>query len=176
MFDSGTGDESEACKPSIANCKEKLEQYGRRLCLRINGVPVKSDETSDDVLKYVKEMFAEGELDIPDTVIDRAHRIDPEYSDYKTKKKCKAIIVRFTTNIGVPGKEKIRNNVKIRLDLTKERRALLLETNNFVKGNNNAKFYFVEVNCRLKIKWKDELRPDSFFSSLEDLKGKLQVN
>ena len=54
-------------------------------------------EASNDVLKYVKEMFDEGELDIRDTVIDRAHHISPEYSDYKTKKKCKAIIVRFTT-------------------------------------------------------------------------------
>ena len=81
----------------MQNSKEELEQYGRRLCLRINRVPVKSDETSDDVLKYVKEIFDEGELDIPYTVIDRAHRIEPEYSDYKTKKKCKAIIVRFTT-------------------------------------------------------------------------------
>ena len=42
-------------------------------------------------------MFDEGELDIPDTVIDRAHRIGPEYSDYITKKKCRAVIVRFTT-------------------------------------------------------------------------------
>ena len=30
-------------------------------------------KTSDDVLKYAKEMFDEGGLDIPDTVIDRAH-------------------------------------------------------------------------------------------------------
>ena len=49
-------------------------------------------EASNDVLKYVKEMFGEGELDIPDTFIDRAHHISPEYSDYKTKKKCMAIM------------------------------------------------------------------------------------
>ena len=42
-------------------------------------------------------MFGVVELDIPDTVIDRAHRIGPEYFDYKTKKKCRAIIVSFTT-------------------------------------------------------------------------------
>ena len=163
----------------MQNSKEELEQYGRRLCLRINGVPVKSDETSDDVLKYIKEMFDEGELDFSDTVIDRAHRIGPEYSDYKTKKKCKAIIVRFTTfrhrTLVYRARKQIRD-VKIRLDLTKERHALLLEANNLVKGNNDVKFCFVDINCRLKIKWEDELRPDSFFSSLEDLKGKLQVN
>ena len=42
-------------------------------------------KTSDDVRKYAKEIFDEGGLDIPDTVIDRAHQIGPEYSDYKTK-------------------------------------------------------------------------------------------
>ena len=30
-------------------------------------------------------------MDISYTVIDRTHRICPEYSDYKTKTKCKAI-------------------------------------------------------------------------------------
>ena len=60
----------------------------------------------------------------------------------------------------MPGKE---INVKLRLDLTKERHALLLEANNLVKGNNDVKFCFVDINSRLKIKWEDELRPDSFF-------------
>ena len=127
-----------------------------------------------------KNIFDEGELDIPDTVIDRAHRIGPEFYDYKTKKKGKVIIVRFTTFrhriLVYRERKKIRNNVKIRLDLTKERHALLLEANNLFKCNNDVKFSFVDINCRLKIKWEDELRPDSFFSSLEDLKGKLQAN
>lgn len=37
-------------------------QYGKQVWLRVNGVPVKSDETSDDVLKSVKEMLTDGEL------------------------------------------------------------------------------------------------------------------
>ena len=32
------------------SCNEELEQYGRRLCLRIDGVPTVKDESSDDVL------------------------------------------------------------------------------------------------------------------------------
>ena len=115
----------------MQNSKEELEQRGRWICLRINGVPVQSDEANDDVLKYVKEMFYEGEQDIPDTVIDRAYPIGPEYSDHKTKKMCKAITVRFTTFRHSTEvyrlQKKIRNNVKIRLDLTKERHALLLK-------------------------------------------------
>ena len=49
----------------MQNSKEELEQYGRRLCLRINGVPVKSVETSDDVLKYIKEMLMKVNLISP---------------------------------------------------------------------------------------------------------------
>ena len=121
----------------------------------------------------IKEMFDEVEIDITDTVIDRAHRIGSKYSHYETKKKFKAIIVRFTrfkhkTSVHWE-KKTIRNNVKIHLDLTKEREALLLEANNIVKCSNDVKLCFVEINCRLKIMWEDELWPGSFFSSLEDL-------
>ena len=73
------------------------EKRNKEVALRINEVPVKSDEASHDILKYTKEMFDKGELDIPDTVIDRDHQTSPEYSDCKTKKQYKAIIVRFTT-------------------------------------------------------------------------------
>ena len=101
-------------------------------------------------------MSDEGELDILEIVIDRAHRIGPEYSDYKTKKKCTAFIVRFTwfrhRTMMFRARKKVRNNVKIHLDLIKERHALLLEANNLVKGNNDVKFCFVDINCRLKIK------------------------
>ena len=83
----------------MQNSKEDLRQNERRLCLRINGVPVKSDESSNDVLKYVEGMFEEDELDNPDTVIDQAHRTGPEFSDQ-------------TQNIGEPARKKIRTNVK----------------------------------------------------------------
>ena len=89
-------------------------------------------------------------------------------------KKCKIYnIAKFT--LEYQARKKIRNNVKLCLDLTKERHALLLEVNNLVKDNNDVKFCFVDINYCLKIKWEDELQPDSFFSSLEYLKGKLQV-
>ena len=39
----------------MQNSKEELEQYGRWLCLRINGFLVKLDQTSDDVYKSVKK-------------------------------------------------------------------------------------------------------------------------
>ena len=66
---------------------EELEQYGRRLCLRIDGVPTVKDESSDDVLDFTKSLFNEAKVAVPDNVLDRAHRIGPSYTDRITNKK-----------------------------------------------------------------------------------------
>ena len=78
-----------------------------------------------------------------------------------TKKRFKDIIITFTT---------------YRHILTKEKHALLLEANNLFKDNNDVQPCFVDITCRLKGKWENELRQDNFVSSLKDLKEKLQVN
>ena len=52
------------------NYKE-LEQYGRCLCLRIDDVPTKTNESKDDVLDFVKSFFKEAKVDIPESVVDR---------------------------------------------------------------------------------------------------------
>ena len=38
------------------------EQYGRRLCLRLGGIPSIDKETSDDVLKKVCDIIAESKV------------------------------------------------------------------------------------------------------------------
>ena len=75
--------------------KEDLEQYGRRICVRIHDVPVESEETLDSVSEKVGEFFWEACPDIPVSCIDRAHHIGSEYKSYRNKKKCCSIIVRF---------------------------------------------------------------------------------
>ena len=56
---------------SFLECKnEELEQYGRRLCLRIEGVPPVENETSDDVLDEVKSLITESGCKIPNVVGD----------------------------------------------------------------------------------------------------------
>ena len=70
---------------AIAASCEETEQYSRRLCLRIDGVPSVDKETSSDVLEKVKEICAESNLEIPDSNLDRAHRIGKSYFD-KIKK------------------------------------------------------------------------------------------
>ena len=82
---------------SILECKnEELEQYGRRCCLRIDGVPSVENETSDDILGKVKSLITESGCEIPVVVIDRAHRIDKRCEDRTRNVPCKSIIVRFS--------------------------------------------------------------------------------
>ena len=76
---------------------DDLEQYGRRLCVRIDGVPEITNETNEQVFEYVTGKIKETGEDIPNVVIDRAHRIGKSYDDRISNKKCKSIIVRFTT-------------------------------------------------------------------------------
>ena len=38
----------------LKESQDELEQYGRRLCIRIDGVPMAKNDTSNDVLQNVK--------------------------------------------------------------------------------------------------------------------------
>ena len=42
-------------------------------------------------------IIKESEVEIPESILDRAHRIGPTYTDNDTGKKMQSIIVRFTT-------------------------------------------------------------------------------
>ena len=53
----------------------ELEQYGGRVCLRIEGVEHQVNEKSDEVLKKVMNIIKESETEIPESVLDRAYRI-----------------------------------------------------------------------------------------------------
>ena len=78
-------------------------------------------------------MCKEAGVNIPDTVIDRAHRIGKTYTDNQTKKSCKSIIACFTTfphrTMVYHAKKNMNNNVRVKLDLTKKRYNLLLSAN-----------------------------------------------
>ena len=76
---------------------DELEQYGRRVCLRIEGVEHQANEKSEEVLEKVVNIIKEPETEILKSVLDRAHRIVPTYTDNNTGKKMQNIIVRFTT-------------------------------------------------------------------------------
>ena len=153
---------------------EELEQYGRRLCLRIDGVPTVKNESSDDVLEFTKSLFKEAKIEVPDNVLDRAHRIGPSYTDRITSKKCKSIIVRFTTfrhrTLFYRARKNLKSGFKVKLDLTKSRFNLLKKANNHVKEIPAISFCYADVNCRLRVKFHDANQEDIFFATFEELR------
>ena len=59
----------------LQRCEEN-EQYGRRSSVRITGISSQKKESAEDVRNPVKSVIEESACDIPDTALDRAHRID----------------------------------------------------------------------------------------------------
>ena len=137
---------------------EELEQYGRRLCIRVEGVPTTENETSEEVLKKVKSLINEARCDIPDVAIDRAHRIGNGYKDRKTNTLCKSVIVRFTTfrhrTMFYRNRSKLKNNAKVKLDLTRKRYMTFTRALESVKKVSIVDYVMVDINCRLKVVFK----------------------
>ena len=52
---------------------------------------------SSYVLHKVTEMWTEAGVDIPNEVVDRAHRNGPSYNDKNSNVKCKSVVVHFTS-------------------------------------------------------------------------------
>ena len=104
-------------KVSVLECKnEELEQYGRRLCLRIGA-------SSDGILDKVKSLIMESERGTAYVIIDRVHRISKGHKAKTRKAPCKSIIVRFSRFRHMILFYRNRNKlkyVKVWLDITKE--------------------------------------------------------
>ena len=134
---------------SNQNNHEALEQYDRRLCLRIDGVPTKTNESSDDVLDSVKSLFKKAKVDIPKSVTDRAHRIGSRYLGASSNNSWGSIIIRFTTlrhrTLFYRAKNKLKRGVSIKLDLAKSRYDLLKRANDQVKEVPSIKFCYADV-------------------------------
>ena len=144
------------------SCNEELEQYGKHLCLRINGVPTVKNESSDGVLEFTKSLFKEAKVTAPDNVLDRAHRFGPSYMDRITSKKCKSRFRHRTLFYRV--RKKLKSRFKVKLDLTKSRFNLLKKANDHVKEIPTISFCYADVNYRLRVKFHDAKQEDIFFS------------
>ena len=109
-------------------------------------------------------------IDIPENVIDRAHRVGKAYKNHKNVS-CHPMIVRFTTwrhhTMVYRARDKSKNaKYKFRLDLTKFRydilkvaRSMLITKDGKVTQLGDecpVKYVFVDINCRIVAKLKDE--------------------
>lgn len=148
------------------------EQYHRRLCLRFNGMELKEgrNESGEECLKKIKKVLKdELKVDIPDVVIDRAHRIGPVKEDPTSKKKFQSIIVRFTTwrhrTLAYRARKKTKQ-VRVRLDLTRRKVKLLEKANTWLE-DNDENFAFADINCRLCLRFEGDFH---YFNDENELK------
>ena len=141
------------------------EQYSRRTWLRITNIPCEKDETSEKVLEKIKRLVNEAGVDIPDSNIDRAHRIGPK------KDKKQAIIVKLTTfrhrSLLYRARRKLKNGVKLHIDLSKKRFKLLLDAQKYVENVGEVRFVYADVNYNLKVKFRNN--DERFFTSMQEL-------
>lgn len=151
--------------------QDDQEQYSRRQCLRIFGVPKSAKETPEDCLKTVRNLITEVGLDIPDVTLDRAHRIGNARGD-----KPPAIVVKFTNfrhRTALYKKRKVirdRCKYSVQLDLTRERLALLNEARALLSSKSASRddFVFADINCVVTAKVGQRFHK---ISSIEDLEG-----
>ena len=143
---------------------------------KIYGAPAVDNEISHEVLDKVKSLTIETSHDTPDVVIDRAHRIGKGYNDKKSNIHCKSIIVRFTTfryrTMFYGSRANLKSNVKLKLDLTKNRYKIFTKAIETVKRYDNINYVMVDINCRLKVVFK--YGSDKFFTDIMSLKEILE--
>ena len=135
------------------------EQYSRRACLRIHGIPLpKKAESATDCMSKVKEVFKEIEVTVPDEAIDRAHRIGAKVKDDNTGEVRQAMIVKFLRwkhrTAVYKGRKKSKDK-KILLDLTAKRAKLLKFAMEKTESDDHIDFVFADINCRVGLKTMD---------------------
>ena len=81
---------------------------------------------------------------IPEETIDRARRVGPK------KNKNQAIIVKFSTlrhqALFYRARKKLKNGIKLHIDLIKKRFYLLLDVQSFIQGKENVRYVYADIN------------------------------
>ena len=135
----------------LQNDIDELEQYGRRSCIRIDVIPKVSNESSEDVFYNIVDMFVRAAIEDIEQNIDRAHRVGKSYHHKKSKKKCKSIIVKFTSfryrTKAYRQRKNLDDGVTAHVDLTKKRHLLLRKANDLVRNRDEVLFCYADINC-----------------------------
>ena len=134
----------------LENDNDDLEQYGRRVCLGIEDVPVANEETTVEVFKKTENLLKKVCPNLSGDCIDRAHPIGPDYTSYKSQEKCRSIMVRFVSfkhRTLFYRKRASLKNVRVKIDLTKRQYEVLKKAITLVTGNNDVQYVFTDVNC-----------------------------
>ena len=118
---------------------DDLEQYDRRLCIRIDGVEVNEDEIGEECTGKILNMLQKSDVEISDKDIDRAHRIASKRTVSVDGKKVQQVIVKSLTwqkrNVVYHSRKVVKEKFgySVRLDLTKKKLDLLKQARELIE-------------------------------------------
>ena len=135
---------------------DNLQQYTRRSCLLLEGLPSKPNESVKDVEKSVKDVLETKlgfEKNTVDFEFDKAHRVSS---------KSKKVIIRFRSHSFQNQVYSERNNctdpkLKFRPSLTTRRGELLENARDILSVSPNFRFAFADSNGKLKVRFKEKV-------------------
>ena len=134
-----------------------LEQYGRRLCVRLEDIPVKKDETAGKVFSKAENILMEACPNLSGDCIYRAHRIGRDYKCHKINKTCRSVIVRFTSfklRTSIYWNRNTLKDVRVKLNLMKNRYNILKSARSIADEKQDINHVFADVNCRFRVVFK----------------------
>ena len=146
---------------------DNLQQYTRRPCVIVEGIPLSENETDEEIERKVKEKFLEnfevtsGSLNVE---FDKCHRIGKIRKDKKNPQPQQSTIVRFKSHSfrsklynerkdPVPGNAGKRKNIRLRVSLTNRRSNLLNYASGVVEHFPDVfHFAYADPNGGLKLR------------------------
>ena len=167
----------------VISRNDELEQYSRRSCLRISGIP---ESANEDVSKVVLDIARRVGADIKPEDIDRTHRVGivrdqnvnrndgNEMADGRRfiRNKGREIIIKFNNYNArlkmLKGRASLREqkaNIYINEDLTKTRKDLAFECRRLLKAKSITKTWVYNGNVYCQDRSNNKVR----VTSLEDL-------
>ena len=141
-------------------------QYTRWSCLCIHRVEVKENEGGNGIMNVLEDCYSSLNLQFDANGLDHDGRIGLPYTDKKSGKKVKSIIVKFRSwkarqrfYKGRPrhyADSSKKPGFTVSVDLTKRRYLLLTKAKGLIKGNSNIKYVYSDINCSLALRFKDD--------------------
>ena len=142
-------------------CIDDNQQYQRKENLRIEGIPVTSDETNESLTTTVIKTFNDFGAKLNKSDIYRLHRSGRAHKSKKDGVKVAQVIVRFTKWSARKRAYRANHKAKdlkrrehIRVDLTKRRNQLLEIAKDALKGHERCHAY-ASAECTLLVKDRD---------------------
>lgn len=144
---------------------EGAEQYSRRNCLKISGVPETIDVSTDD---YVCNLARAIDVDLSINDIDRSHRLGKPATEDEPRTKPRDIVVKFVSyrtraqfyKARVLTKSRGYRGVFVNEHLTKTRGFLMYEARRRVKSKQLKSAWSIDGNVLAKLNDAD---PDANF-------------